>query len=246
MKPEEKKVLVGLSTMEFVRRAEFLPFFISLQRQQGTFTLTVHGQSPAAARNTIIERALENNMTHVLFIDDDMIYEPDSLIRLMQHDVDIVTGLYLVRSFPHRPAFFDKAYNNGRCKYATMSPEFGIDNGKPGLVKGVNCGLGFVLISTEVFKKLDKPYVRLGEIEKDGWCDDVGFFNRCRAAGYDVYCDTSVQIGHISNMVIWPTRVDGEWKVRYKHPEGNIDFATYIPTIEQMKADEDKRGGDTL
>jgi GT2 family glycosyltransferase len=230
----EKKILIGLSTGEHIRRAEFLPSFIALERPPGTYTSTVHGQSPAKSRNLIIDQALEAKCTHILFLDDDMITPPDTLLKLLKHDKDIVSGLYLLRSFPHRPALFDRAYDNGKCKFTSLTPEM------TGLVKGVNCGLGAVLISTRVFEKLEKPYVRLGELEQDEWCDDVGFFNRCRKAGFEVWCDLDCPIGHMTNLTIWPEKHNGQWFTNYKHPQGNVHIAQNILTIEQIEDEERK------
>lgn len=205
---------------------------MNLALPPNTFTMTVHGQSPAASRNSIIKSALENDFTHIFFVDDDMIIPPDTLHKLLAHDKDIVSALYLLRSFPHRPAFFDKAYDDGKCKFASLTRD------KEGLVKGVNCGLGAVLMSTNVFKDLEPPYVRLGEIEKDGWCDDVGFFNRCRRAGYDIWCDLNAPCGHMTTMTIWPEKFNGEWFTNYKHPDGNVRVTQDIPTLEQIKEQE--------
>lgn len=228
----EKKVLVGLSTGEHVRNANFIPSFLGLDRPSNSLIITVHGQSPATARNTIIKQGLENKCTHIFFMDDDMILPSDTLMKLLVHDKPIVSALYLLRSFPHRPAFFDKAYENGRCKFTFL------DKDMKGLVKGVNCGLGAVLISAEVFKDLEEPYVRLGEIEKDGWCDDVGFFNRCREAGYDIWCDLDAPVGHLANVTIWPEIYNGEWFTNYKHPNGNVRISQNIPTEEELKDQE--------
>ena len=228
----ETKILIGLSTGENIRRAEFLPSFIALERPHGSYTSTVHGQSPAKARNIIIDQALTNNCTHILFIDDDMILPPDTLAKLLKHNKDIVTGLYLLRSFPHRPALFDKTYENGKCKFTNMTGDLG------GLVKSINCGLGCVLIATEVFRHLEKPYVRLGELEQDEWCDDVGFFNRCRKAGFEVWCDLDCPVGHMANITIWPEKHNGKWFTNYKHPQGNVHIEQHILSDEEIKKQE--------
>src|ERR1700682_1403062 len=99
----EKKILIGLSTGEYIRRADFFPHFIGLLRPESCATSSVHGQSPASARNTIIQQAFDNNFTHIFFLDDDMLPPTDTLVKLMKHDVDIVSALYLGRAFPHRP-----------------------------------------------------------------------------------------------------------------------------------------------
>ncbi len=221
------KLLVGLSTQEHIRKADFLPFFLGLEKPVGSLMTTVHGQSPAQARNVIIDQAIDNGCTHIFFMDDDMTPPPDTIMKLLAHDKDIVTGLYLMRSYPHFPVAFDAAFDNGYNKFIYLSGD------KGGLVEITNCGLGCVLIKTDVFKKLEKPYVRLGEIQKDGWCDDVGFFNRVRAAGVKLYCDMDTRVGHLTSVAIWPNKVGDAWYSEYKSDKGNILIPQTIPTDEE-------------
>lgn len=231
----ENKILIGLSSGEYLRKADFLPSFIGIERPEGTFTITVHGQSPARSRNIIIEKALEHKCTHILFVDDDMIVPPDTLKKLLSHRKDIVTGLYLLRSFPHYPALFDEAYSNGKCKFTFLSSQ------ESKLVPAVNCGLGCVLIRTEVFKFLEKPWVRLGELDQDEWCDDIGFFNRCRKAGFEIFCDLNAPIGHTTTVTIWPERFEGNWYTSYKHQHGNIRIAQQSKTTEEIAEEANKQ-----
>jgi GT2 family glycosyltransferase len=223
------KVLIGLSTMEHIRKADFMPYFLGLEKPPNSLITTVHGQSPAKSRNVIIDQAIENECTHIFFMDDDMAIPPDSLIKLLAHDKDVVSGLYLMRSYPHFPVAFDIAFDNGYNKYIYMKPEVS------GLIEVTNCGLGCALIKTEVFKALEKPYVRLGEIEKDGWCDDVGFFNRVRAAGFKIYLDTDVKCGHMTSVTIWPTFANNQWWSEYKSASGNVLIPQHIPTEAETK-----------
>lgn len=220
------KILIGLSTGEHIRKADFLPYFLGLEKPVGSVMTTVHGQSPAKARNIIIDQALKNDCTHVFFCDDDMALAPDTLTRLMKHDVDVVTGLYLMRPFPHFPVAFDQKFDNGFNKYLYLTPD------KQGLIEITNCGLGCVLIKTDVFKKLSPPWVRLGEIEKDGWCDDIGFFNRVTEAGFKMYCDLDVPVGHMNSLILWPTKTPQGWFTEYKSEQGNVLVPQTIPSLE--------------
>ena len=119
-----------------------------------------------------------------------------------------------MRNFPHYPLAFDELRSNGYCKHMFLTPD------KQGLVEVVNCGFGFVLIKTDVFRALEQPWVRLGELDLDGWCDDIGFFNRVQAAGFKIYCDLSIYIGHTINLILWPRLIDGVWYTIYVIPTG--------------------------
>jgi len=203
------KVLIGVITMEYGRRADFYDYYNLLIKPEGSMVLFRHDSSPAHGRNLLIQAAQENNCTHVLLIDDDMAYKPDALLKLLEHDKDIVSGLYLHRSYPHAPLAMDLADDNGSC-----APMYLLDT-MQGLQPIVAAGFGFLLVKTSVFDKLEKPYVRLGELDPEQWCDDIGFFNRVRKAGIQSYVDLDVRIGHMGSMTIWPNYEGGQWHSMY-------------------------------
>lgn len=206
----DSKVLIGVVTGEYARRADFYDYYNLLEKPAGCVVLFCHDRSPAHGRNLIIEQALLNDCTHVLFIDDDMAFDADSLNKLIADDKDIVSGLYLGRAYPHQPLIFDYADEEGRCLYSYLEPD------TPHLKKIVAAGFGFCLIKTSVFKRMEKPWVRLGELQSDEWCDDLGFFNRARLSGIDdIWCDTSVRCGHIGTVIVWPKFENGQWLTGY-------------------------------
>lgn len=212
------KILIGIPTAEMARRADFYDYFNMLDKPDGTICSFSHGQSPARGRNLIIEQALEHNCTHIFFLDDDVAFKPDTLMRLMSHDVDMVTGLYLFRNYPHQPIIFDYSDEEGKCRHINLENQ-------TGLIEIVNAGLGCCLINTKVFRAIEKPYIRLGQLEKDGWCDDIDFFNRARAVGFKLYCDFNIPIGHFASITVWPSMVNGKWHTVYdSFGKGQVSF----------------------
>lgn len=203
------KVLVSIVTGSEVRRPDFYDYYHQLDKPKGTFTATCHDRSPAHGRNVIIEGAIANGFDRILFIDDDTTFETDALLKLLRHDVDIVSGLCLVGSYPHAPLVFDVMDEKGAAGPIYLTDDM------QGLVPIKAAGLGFLLVKTEIFKKLDKPYIRLGELDAEQWCDDIGFFKRVNDAGIKSYCDLDVCIGHIKSMIVRPIFKDGEWYTSY-------------------------------
>jgi len=230
------RVMICIPTAEYGRIANFYDHVNMLVKPEGTMMTTSHGQSPARNRNIMIEAALANNATHCLFLDDDMAFAPDMLEKLLAHDKDIVSGLYLMRAYPHHPVMFDEAYDDGKCRFSFLN------KGRSGLVEVVNIGLGACLIKTEVFLSMAKPWVTLGECERDHWCDDIAFFNRARKAGFKMYVDLDVPVGHCMSAFIWPSKApDGSWHTMY-NTGGNNSFQVpqVTPPDEEL---ESARGG---
>jgi glycosyltransferase involved in cell wall biosynthesis len=231
------KVVVGVPTQEMARRADFYDAINLLQVPEGIELLKTfsHGQSPAKGRNVIIEEALKNDCTHILFLDDDVYPQPDAISRLLIHDKDIVTGLYVSRSYPHRPYIFSKANPNGSCVWDFLY------DGKQGLVEIVGAGMGICLIKMEVFRALEKPWIRLGELESDNWCDDLGFFKRVREAGFKIYCDLDCIAMHSFSGKVYPKYMEGKWYTCIDTQGiSQPTFPQLIPTevVEEKKEEE--------
>jgi hypothetical protein len=242
MNMQDARIMIAVPTLEYARRADFYDYINMIDKEGLNVGQTfAHGQSPARNRNEMIELALQNNFTHILFLDDDVVPRPDILKKLLVHDKDIVCGLYLMRNHPHFPILFDQSYTNGVCRYLFLRP------GMNGLVKAVNTGLGAALIKTDVFKKMsdDKPWVRLGQCEKDHWCDDIDFFNRARDKyGYEIWCDLDCPVGHMVSGTIFPMRKkDGTWVTAATFDQKNVfELPQMAPPQEEVNEKLSKMG----
>ena len=221
------KVLITVSTGEYARNANFYDYYHMLEKPEGAIISFVHGRSPAKSRNILINAAQEQDCTHILFIDDDMTYPADGLVKLLEHDVEVVSGLYLSRSYPHQSVVFDLADDEGKT-----CPMYLVD--KPYLKPIVAAGFGFLLVKMSVFDKLEKPYVRLGEMDNEEWCDDIGFCKRMREAGVNMFCDLNIQCGHMGTVTILP-EYDAEkdiWLTVYDtHGSGRIKTPQIRPAM---------------
>ena len=233
----DTKVLIGVLTGEYARRADFYDYFNQLTKPEGSIMMFCHDRSPAKGRNLIIEQALIHNCTHVLFIDDDMAFKSEVLNQLLAHDLPIVSGLYFSRAYPHQPLIFDEADETGACLYSYLTGK------EPNLKPIVAAGFGFLLVNTNVFKAMKKPWVRLGELNNEEWCDDIGFFNRVRQElNSPIFCDMEVMCGHIGTMIVWPVKKDGVWMTGYD-TSGRGMISTPQLTPELISESEAKTRG---
>ena len=202
------KIMMVVATRDVVKYPWFYDYFHLLHKPDGSVAAFVHAASPAAARNTLITAALEHDCTHIFFIDDDMELKPDTLERLMAHNKDVVGGFYLMHHYPHQGLTFTGEEKDGQALWHNVSTE-------RGLLEVSHTGLGCVLFNLDVFKALEKPWVRLGQIKKDEWCDDVDLYNRVRAAGFKIYVDVDTPVGHMGEVIVRPSYRDGRWHVEY-------------------------------
>lgn len=237
MKP---KVLISQITAELPRYYEYYDSLDHLVIPEGTDKLSIHTSSPAKNRNIIIKRALEDSTyTHVFFTDDDHVYKPNTLIQLLERDVDIVSGLYVLKCYPFPPLVLDKPKQNKMSKFIDMNK---IKN--PGLVKVGRVPAGCLLVRTYALRMMqdyDKyssqfknMWFTIGQITADEWGDDSWFCDRARDCGLDIHIDTHCPVGHITKCVLYP-RWDGEsWQIDFKINE-DIRLTEEINTTKETK-----------
>ena len=161
------------------------------------------------ARNTLTAKFLQNkDSTHLMFIDADIGWEPWHLLVLLNRDVDIIGGLYPMKSIP--------------IKWCVNGFQ-GAEEGPEGLQEVTKTGTGFLLIKRHVFEKLNKhPAVKpfnndIGlpaELNKDMktyfdtavrenryYSEDWMFCENWRDIGGKVWVDKRVLLRHVGTYV---------------------------------------------
>jgi glycosyltransferase involved in cell wall biosynthesis len=141
----------------------------------------------ADARNMSLEYAQSHNADYILFIDSDMTFPRDALLRLLVRNVDIVGATYSRRTPPF--SFL-----------GDILPEQPTDAPK-GLLEMTRIPTGFLLVKATVFERLKRPYFRFRVDEEAGVNigEDYEFSDRVRSLGFRIWCDPylSKELGHI-------------------------------------------------
>ena len=149
--------------------------------------------------------------------DSDMVFRPDTLERMMavldEHpEIDVLSGLYFRRGQPFSPVLFKTLEVNEQgtldwSDYEELPNE---------LFEIAGCGFGCVLMRTDMLLDIAgkegggrwfTPIADAGE--------DCAFCIRARREGYKIYCDPTVDCGH---MAYTPVTKDF-WKA-IRHEEG--------------------------
>lgn len=223
------KVMIGVPTAPENRRPEFYDYFNMIQRPPGTLTEFVHGPSIAHNRNIIIKSAIKNGCTHLFFLDDDVVTNPDVIFQLLKHDKDIVTGVLPAKSFPHRPYLFDEIVDGHTFKYYKLN-----DKDK-GLIPIKGSGFGIVLIKTDVLIHLEEPYIRYNPHIPDQLGEDIYFFDRLSNKGVGIYCDLDVCATHFAHAGVRLVNTSKGWHVVYD--TGGEGHVNYLHTEQVSYAD---------
>ena len=218
--------IIGLTTGEVGRGyGECTASIIGMQKPEGSRIIVIVGGSMAKAWNTIGAELLKSDAEWLMLLNDDHIYPPDTIARLLAHDVDMVTGLYLHRRFPFNPVLYGKLKEvNGFENYLHYLPT----NDDHGLVEIVGCGDGCVLIRRRVLEALPIPIWRMTKYEPDLQSTDLIFCEAVRKAGFRIWADLDLVVGHMIMAPIFPGIVRGERRVIMMQQEGKVALA--LPT----------------
>lgn len=193
------KTLIAVPCMDQVPA----PFAQSLAmlKKTGECTLSMQmGSLIYTSRNNLAQMAIQMDVDYVFWLDSDMVFEPDTLIRMMdtlqKNDYDILTGLYFRRVPPYTPVLFDKLdIRRNICSWS----EFHEIPDEPFEVGG--CGFGCVLMKTDVFYDVQTKHGNMfAPIANNG--EDIAFCWRARDCGFKIYCDPSVICGHMSHSIV--------------------------------------------
>lgn len=199
--------MIGMSCGELARFSETYASLMGLRKPPGTIFMQCRSMSIADNWNQIARMFMESSAEWLFLTNDDQTYAPDTLIRLLARNVDVVTGLYLSRAFPFSPVIHDDEDADGfvRTRY--------LQQGESGLVPVISAGDGALLIRRHVMEKIGDPWWALShQNHADKAVHDMNFSRKVRAAGFQMYCDLDVTPGHLGVFAIFPKRQpDGTW-----------------------------------
>jgi glycosyltransferase involved in cell wall biosynthesis len=204
------KGYVGISACEDARSSEFWANFLQLELPElVTKPEVARGSCIADNRNRLAARAIQLEADWIFYVDDDQLFHPLALKRLLNHiennhNIDVISGLYLMRGYPFEPVAFDKPSDDPSNPQGVYRVFLNHLDKSHGLIEMMAVGAGALLVRRRVLEELEKPLWRLGQIEKSEWGDDINFCYRVREAGFRIYCDLDERVGHKVQGALWP------------------------------------------
>ena len=192
------KTLIAVPCMDQVS-ARFAQSLSTLKKVGQCTVSFLIGSLIYDSRNRLAGMAVEMDADYILWLDSDMVFPPDTLERMMkvldEHpEIDVLTGLYFRRGAPFTPVLFSKLEVNdeGVLEFDDV-PELPNE-----LFEVAGCGFGIVLMRTEMLLDIAakegggmwfSPIANAGE--------DCAFCMRARENGYKIYCDPTIEAGHM-------------------------------------------------
>jgi len=188
------KVLIGVPCNRTVK-AKTMESLLKLvdysnDKYEFDFTFAIEGYTIAENRIYCAIKAMKANCTHLLFIDDDMTFPPETLEQLLSHEKEIVGVVASPRMITENTTVL-KLDGDVLMKHEIPKELFEV----------THVGTGVMLIDMEVFKKIGEPYFKftthLNGMTLDG--EDAYFCQRAREKDIKIYCDPTLSIGHLGD-----------------------------------------------
>ena len=147
----------------------------------------------------------------IIFIDDDMTWQPDAIRRLVEtqrkYDLDMVGGLCFQRGDPYQPTLYMRERPD-EGNYVFLE-----DWERDNVVEVDATGMAFVLITRRLLEAIAGEFPDRNTRSKGrppsyfrwdekGFGEDMTFCQDAKKAGGRIFVDTSIKTGHIGEITI--------------------------------------------
>lgn len=194
------KVFIAVPSMDTLP-ALFCQSLALLQRAGDTQIGFEVGSLVYNARNNLARQAIKSEADWVLWLDSDMVFSSDLLQRMLkvctENGIDFLTALCFRRKPPFTPCLFDRLDKVGRG--ASYTALMSVPDGR---FKVGGCGFAGVLMSTDVLMSVASRFEGRMFDPLEGFGEDVSFCWRARQCGYDIWCDSEIEMGHVGNCIV--------------------------------------------
>jgi len=159
-----------------------------------TFTVKILGNASclSMSREANLREALDKGYTHILMLDDDMIFPDNTVERLLSHNKPFIACNYMKKG-------------NGEPTAQDMEGKFINSAERTGIESVYSVGLGVVLIELDAIRHVGAPHfaVLWDSERKIYWGEDLYFCELVRGSAppVEVWCDhdLSRSVAHVGD-----------------------------------------------
>ena len=197
------KTLIAIPCMDTIPTL-FMQAFVGMRRVGDvtvSFTVStlVHN-----ARNVLAKQAVDEGFDRIMWLDSDMVFEPDLMERLsadLDEGRDFVTGIYCKRKPPFTPTIYKDVGLYVENALVLPKAEAFEEYPQDEIFPIDACGFGCVMHSVDLLKQVGgrfgPPFAML-----PGFGEDISFCMRLGELGVKMYADSSIKLGHIGGFVV--------------------------------------------
>jgi len=175
------------------------------------------------AREEAARMCLEADCDYLYMIDDDMICQDDMFERLYARNVDMVAPLAFSRNPPHKPVIYESIEVTDPVMKMKKNTNRWANYYRDSLNECDAVGFGAVLIKADVLRGVPEPRF----MSSEGTGEDILFCYKAKKAGFRVFMDTAVKIGHLSNPSIITEAYVDRFRAAHKEPSADGGATAY-------------------
>ena len=188
-KKDMKKILIAVPTAKYVEPETMKSIYDQIIPDGYQTELQFFfGYQIDQIRNLIAHWVVNKDYDYLFSVDSDIIFNQDTLVKLLLHDKDLVSGIYRQRLPNQVLEVYDMNIQN--IPIGNLPENSLIEIG--------GCGFGCALVKKELFTKIGYPQFEYHSAidHKDTFSEDNDFCKKARANGFKLYADTSIMCGH--------------------------------------------------
>lgn len=203
--------MIVIST-DLARYSRFPQAFMQVQSPPGTIWTWLTGAEIAKQLNHGI-RNMQGEW--VWLMADDHVFAPDTLMRLLAHDKDIVAPLVSTRNPPYVPVLY-RTPTDGIFPIVNWDelPVTGGLIGHEAPYDDLHATTAGMLLSKRALDLIGDPWFEVGKFHSERLNEDLWLNVKAKKAGLTVHVDCEVQLWHLTTHAICPHHMaDGSWGV---------------------------------
>lgn len=188
-----KKILIAIPTNKFIEPSTFKAIYdLKVPEGYKTEFQFFFGYQVDQIRNLIAEWG--QHYDYLFSVDSDISFASDTLEKMIKHDKDMVSGLYIQRiQGTHHLEIYKKRPEGGgneRIKFEECKDT--------PLMQIAACGLGCVLIKGKVLKDVGYPQFTYHSAlnHANTISEDVDFCRKAGNLGFELWADTTIRCDH--------------------------------------------------
>lgn len=154
-------------------------------------------------RERLATMALECDAEYILWLDSDMTFPATTAVRLLAHNESVVAANYVRRQRPFKGVAYETIGDWENPLSFDVQDE---------LVTVEGIGMGCVLMKTDIFKQIPKPWFEFGwsPESNDFLGEDMILWQKVGSLGYEIKVDTqlSQELRHLGTWAFGPDLLD--------------------------------------
>ena len=194
------RTMIAIPCMDMVHTL-FFASFVAMNKPEGTEVAIASCSLIYEARHTLAKKAIDDGFDRVMWLDSDMVFEPDLLNRLsadLDQGLDFVTAVYFSRKTPINPIVYEVCHPTPLKDGGTFPTVKSFQEVPDGLFEIEGCGFGAAMMTTDLIRRvLPLPFYPM-----DRYGEDLSFCRKAREIGAKLYCDGRIKLGHIGTTII--------------------------------------------